>query len=179
MREACNNWHLMRRCPLPAPGAATTTLPDSQRPTNDDGASGCPSRVDVVAMPAVLRVLVVDDFPAQLRVIKRQLGGLFEVLTANSVDEAVALLAGGAAVDAVLSDLNMPERSGRDLFAWVAAHQPALVPHFAFITGAADADEGAELAASTGRPVFGKTLSLAELRAALTALAQGPGNSAR
>ncbi len=169
----------MRRSQLPAPVAATTTLPDPQRPTNDDGQSGRASRVDVVALAAPLRVLVVDDFPAQLRVVRRQLGGVFEVLTASSVDEAIALLAADAAIDAVLSDLNMPERSGRELFAWVAAHQPALVPHFAFITGAADADEGLELAASTGRPVFGKTLSLLDLRAAVATLAQGPGNSAR
>jgi CheY-like chemotaxis protein len=167
----------MRYSPLFGPDGAT--LAASQGATNDDGMSSRSSHVDVMVAPAPVRVLVVDDFAAQLRVIKRQLGVGFEVLTAASVDEAVALLAGGAAVDAVLSDLNMPERSGRELFAWVAAHQPALVARFAFITGAADADEGAALAASTRRPVFGKTLPQSELRAALTALAQGPGNSAR
>jgi DNA-binding NtrC family response regulator len=61
------------------------------------------------------RILVVDDVPDTLEVLRRNLEGAgFEVQTAPSVSEAVAIL-NGDSVDLVITDLKMPEASGIDL----------------------------------------------------------------
>ena len=62
------------------------------------------------------RVLVVDDIPASRESLasKLRLAG-FDTVTAQGVDEALALLAGGEAVNLVLADELMPQRGGLDL----------------------------------------------------------------
>jgi len=61
------------------------------------------------------RVLVVDDSPATLEVIQRNLSAEgYQVLTSPGVAEALALLE-GSQVDLVITDLKMPRASGLDL----------------------------------------------------------------
>jgi len=67
-------------------------------------------------------VLVVDDEVAICQVIQDYLLlRSFDVITANSYDEAAALLA-SRAVDVVLSDIRMPGKSGTDLLRHVRRH---------------------------------------------------------
>ena len=65
------------------------------------------------------RVLLVDDEPAFLSATARSLGGAFEVLRAESAQEALDLLR-GKAVDAVVTDLRMPAMDGVELLSRVA-----------------------------------------------------------
>ena len=63
-----------------------------------------------------LRVLVVDDEESGLRGLKRMLNNLgYQTHAASSANEALKILASGAEVDLVLTDLNMPQISGVDL----------------------------------------------------------------
>jgi diguanylate cyclase (GGDEF)-like protein len=68
-------------------------------------------------------VLVVDDEPHVLELLQAQLGGDFEVLTAETADQARAILANHS-VDMVLTDLQLPGESGLSLLEWVRRTMP-------------------------------------------------------
>ena len=109
----------------PAPGASAPApgpAPAPGRPTRAGG-----------------RVLIFDDEPIVARAAERALGG-HEVVIATSAAEALRLLEGGERFDAVLCDLMMPQMTGMELHAQVAATAPALAERFVFITGGAFTD---------------------------------------
>ena len=61
------------------------------------------------------RILVVDDSPTTLEVVRRNLAAEgYEVLTSSGVPEAIGVLE-GTKVDLVITDLKMPKISGLDL----------------------------------------------------------------
>jgi response regulator RpfG family c-di-GMP phosphodiesterase len=70
-----------------------------------------------------LRVLVVDDEPAILRALGRELADVATVRTAGSVNEALTLV-DNEVFDVVIADLRMPDRWGDELLAYVAARAP-------------------------------------------------------
>ncbi len=72
------------------------------------------------------RVLIVDDDPAQLRLLARVLSMRrrdLTVLTASHGGDAIEVLKSGP-VDLVLTDLQMPDVNGFDLLAWILSNQP-------------------------------------------------------
>ena len=73
-------------------------------------------------------VLVVEDEPAILKMASVMLLGLgYEVLTANSPLEAIKISHGGVAgIDLLLSDVIMPEMTGKDLAELLLASHPNL-----------------------------------------------------
>jgi DNA-binding NtrC family response regulator len=74
-----------------------------------------------------ITVLFVDDEPGVLRGIRRSLLGCpFEVLTASSGSEALALLS-DRPVDVVVSDLDMPEMTGIELLRAVRDRWPRVL----------------------------------------------------
>jgi two-component system NtrC family sensor kinase len=81
-------------------------------------------------------------------------------------------LADREAFDLVISDLRMPELSGREFYEELARRQPALAARLIFSTG--DTVRGDTLAflESLDRPYLHKPFSLAELRALLATVAQ-------
>ena len=60
------------------------------------------------------RILLVDDEPAVLQALKRLLYRQYQVFTANSGDEALAMLT-DEPYDLIISDMRMPGMSGADL----------------------------------------------------------------
>ena len=71
-------------------------------------------------------VLLVDDELTALKVLSLILEaeGL-QVLQADCVDRAIAILEdAGKVVDAIVTDMKMPDRSGLELFRYVQAHSP-------------------------------------------------------
>jgi PAS domain S-box-containing protein len=126
----------------------------------------------VQAEPAPLpaaggRILVVDDEPEIAALLKERLGadGL-SVATASSGRRALqAIEAGG--VDAVVSDLRMPDMDGAALADEIRRRWPALEGRIVLITGdALGADPGGRLGAR-GLPIFEKPLDLGALAAEL------------
>ncbi|MCS7021151.1 MAG: diguanylate cyclase [Gemmataceae bacterium] len=68
-------------------------------------------------------VLVVDDDPHVLELLRVQLEGEFEVLLAETADQAREILA-SRSVDMVLTDLQLPGESGLSLLEWVRRTMP-------------------------------------------------------
>lgn len=71
-------------------------------------------------------LLVVDDEPYILRTLSTLLASDFNVLTADSADAAQEVFA-KAPVDLLLTDQNMPRRTGVQLCEWVRQHHPRTV----------------------------------------------------
>ena len=113
------------------------------------------------------RVLVVDDEPEIAALLAERLGadGL-TVQTASSGRRALATLEAGR-IDAVVSDLRMPDMDGAALAEEIGRRWPELVGRIVLITGdALGADPGGRLCAR-GLPIFEKPLDLAALAAEL------------
>ena len=83
------------------------------------------------------RLLVVDDELQIREVMQRLLGREHEVVTAASGLEAQALLNHDTAFDIILCDLMMPQMTGMELHAWLAARAPQLARRVVFVSGGA------------------------------------------
>src|SRR5437588_11102679 len=77
-----------------------------------------------VSQPGPCTLLLVDDEPYILLTLKYLLSGDYHVLTADSADAAEALFA-QQPIHLVLTDQNMPQRTGLQLLEWVRANHPA------------------------------------------------------
>ncbi len=73
-------------------------------------------------------ILVVDDHKAINEIITLYLGlmGDYNILTANSGNEAINIFVEEANVDLVISDFNMPDGTGADLYNFVKTHSPEI-----------------------------------------------------
>jgi CheY-like chemotaxis protein len=116
--------------------------------------------------PLRATVLVADDEPA---VLELQLA----ILDAFGAT-AIGVASGAEAIetlerrefDLVVSDMKMPGGvSGRDLFAWVKEHRPALVCGFVFVTG--DTVEERAFLDGAGRRTLDKPFAMDAYVAAL------------
>jgi response regulator RpfG family c-di-GMP phosphodiesterase len=81
------------------------------------------------------RLLIVDDEPDMLDFLDRVFRRDYEVLRAQSVEEALRLLDSGP-VDIIVTDRRMPRRSGLELLEIAAHRQPTAVR--VLLTGYAD-----------------------------------------
>lgn len=83
------------------------------------------------------RVLCVDDEPRVLEALERNLGDVFDVVTASSGAEALVALRGQGPFDVVVSDMQMPVMNGATLL----AHACRIAPDTTrvLLTGHADA----------------------------------------
>jgi putative two-component system response regulator len=61
------------------------------------------------------RILCVDDEPVNLFILEDLLGGRYQLITAESGEQALDLLASGGQIDLILLDIVMPGMSGFDL----------------------------------------------------------------
>lgn len=117
-------------------------------------------------------MLVVDDDPDLVGIVARALGGAFLVETAPSAADAMARLRAGERYDVVLTDLMMPVTSGAELYARVAAVDPAQAARFVFMSGAMTARDGP--LGENAQPVLEKPFAMRELRELLQRLATPP-----
>jgi CheY-like chemotaxis protein len=86
------------------------------------------------------------------------------VTVLTSPAAAIAAVERGERWDAILCDLVMPELSGMDVEARLAACAPDLVPRVIYMTGGAFTDRAREFLAA-GRPWLEKPVDAAVLRA--------------
>ena len=127
-------------------------------------------------------VLMVDDDPAILRAVARQLGHDFDVRGVDGASSALALLASGAVFDALIVDLYMPEANGRETLERIRAVAPDLAGRAILLTTGPTDPELAAWCETLGDRVVFKPPSRAVLAAALngvladaSALAQADG----
>jgi signal transduction histidine kinase/CheY-like chemotaxis protein len=111
------------------------------------------------------RILVVDDEPLVAQAVARALAAQHEVAIALGAREALALLENGESFDLVLCDLMMPEMSGMDLHAALAAHAPTLLPKIVFLTGGAFTPRAAAFLDTVPNPRIEKPFDPRALRA--------------
>jgi diguanylate cyclase len=91
--------------------------------------------------PARCSLLVVDDEPYILSALAAFLHNDFDVLTADSVEEAQRRF-GEREIDLVLTDQKMPQLSGVQLLEWVRQHSPRTMR--LMMTGFADLEEAVD-----------------------------------
>ncbi|HXK17506.1 MAG TPA: response regulator, partial [Polyangiaceae bacterium] len=114
------------------------------------------------------RILIVDDDPAQTRLLARSFARRrpdLTILTSANGVEAVRLLV-ERPVDLIITDLLMPELDGFELLAWVAKHCPE-VPVFV-MSGSSAADSSARVNELGAVAYFSKPLDVKAVLARLT-----------
>jgi two-component system NtrC family sensor kinase len=119
-----------------------------------------------------LRVLVVDDEPHILHYMHATLDAWGHVPVVARHGREALELTDREQFDLIISDLRMPELSGREFYEELARRQPGLATRVVFSTG--DTVRGDTLAflENLDRPYLHKPFSLAELRALLATVAQ-------
>ena len=111
-----------------------------------------------------MAILHVEDNAAIREVVRRALEAFgFSVASVDGVRAAKLTLTDRHDIAGVLLDVRLGDGSGVDLYWWIAAQQPDLAQRVAFLTGSADAEAFAPLAA-IGCPVLRKPFDLADLK---------------
>jgi PAS domain S-box-containing protein len=110
------------------------------------------------------RILIVDDEPALARALHRDLSQEHEVVVAGGGEEALAILRGDQSFALILCDMMMLDVSGQDVYDWLKANCPALVPQVVFITGGATTNRARDFLESVDNVVLDKPIELKKLR---------------
>ncbi|QXI36517.1 transporter substrate-binding domain-containing protein [Pseudomonas xantholysinigenes] len=147
------------------------TLPSSAAPS-DESAPGLPSQTTV----GPLQVLVVDDYPANLLLLEKQLNSLGHQVVLADQGEAALALWQASRFDIVLTDCSMPVMDGHQLTLRIRAleqqgSQPAC--RIIGITANAQAEERQRCLDSGMDDCLFKPVSLQALRSVLAQLHQG------
>jgi CheY-like chemotaxis protein len=82
-------------------------------------------------------VLLVDDDEHVLSAYARALGRSCDVLLAGDGREAIDLLRSGSNADALVTELELPEVDGKELYEWVLRERPALARRTVFVSAQA------------------------------------------
>jgi len=104
---------------------------------------------------AKAKVLLIDDEPALVRALRRQLKG-YDVTTAAGGTEALEHLQACKDFDVVLCDLMMPDCTGMDLYEQVDGACPQLREKFIFMTGGVFTERAREFLSTVQAPVLEK-----------------------
>jgi CheY-like chemotaxis protein len=113
------------------------------------------------------RVLVVDDEPRVLDLVRRLLRG-HELVTAANGREALERLRADRDFDVILCDLMMPELTGMDVYHSVRDTWPGLHERIAFITGGAFTPETQRFLQQVDNPLLTKPFEPAHIRSLVT-----------
>src|ERR1700689_4183377 len=107
--------------------------------------------------PAVARVLLIEDEPAVMALVRAVLEGYgYAVVPTESGAEALRLLEAGN-FHGVISDMRTPGGvDGAQVYAWIASHRPELSRRLVFITGDVASEETAATLRKTGAPCVEK-----------------------
>lgn len=72
------------------------------------------------------KILIVDDVEAIRLALKLSLSKLYDLVEAESVDEAIVHLKNDSAIDLVITDMMMPNKDGTDLLYHIEDNHPHL-----------------------------------------------------
>ena len=129
----------------------------------------------VAAATSVLArtVLVVDDEHVVRLVVSRFLTRVgWNVIEAESAEQALSMLDGIAAPDLVICDLTLPGLSGAAFCRQVAERYPALASRLVLTSGDAAAAAREVQRAALACPVLGKPFSLVDLERVVASIAR-------
>jgi two-component system cell cycle sensor histidine kinase/response regulator CckA len=122
--------------------------------------------------PRMPTVLVVDDEQAIRQLTRRILeAGGYEVTEASNGLDAIALLAGGAPLDLLIADLDMPELGGDEMVRRIRTTRPDL--RVLYVTGHIDRLMDARPVLWDGEAFLDKPFSAAGLLEAVSLILYG------
>ena len=73
------------------------------------------------------KILVVDDEPDNLQLVKRTLRKYYDIITANNAFEAIEILESTSDIEMIISDHKMPGKSGVELLQHSFQHYPQII----------------------------------------------------
>jgi signal transduction histidine kinase/CheY-like chemotaxis protein len=117
------------------------------------------------------RILIVDDDPPVARALRRTLSHHDTTVVGDGA-EALRRLT-DETFDVIVCDLMMPNVSGMEVHARLAARDPALAARMLFVTGGVFTDDAAAFLATLPGRWFGKPVDGAALRGAIAHLLEG------
>jgi signal transduction histidine kinase len=118
-----------------------------------------------------LRLLVIDDKAALVRILEMTLRKDHEVVTAQSGDESLGILSKDARFDAILCDLMMPLGDGMTFYEQLGRAHPELKERVIFMTGGAFTERARSFLESVPNKTIGKPFTPESLRGLLAELA--------
>lgn len=143
------------------------TLPRVAAPAPGERGAPTEGGVDQPGSIAALdaRVLVIDDEEFILDLNRRALGGMLDVVTASSADDAYELLQ-TAEFDLIVSDLRMPGAlDGMGLYRWAAASRPEVASRMVFTTADTASGPALDFLVESRRPFITKPYDVSDYRA--------------
>jgi len=121
------------------------------------------------------RALVIEDDPASCVVLAKALAAAhFEAVTVSDGREALRILS-REDFAVILSDINMPELDGKQLFEFLEKNLPEARSRVIFITGDTGNPATRDFLEATGQPYLPKPVELPLLFVLLEAVAAGSG----
>lgn len=135
------------------------------------------SRPSGGAEPAKLRgrLLLVDDEPFILRIVKLVLGKDHEVVAKESAVEALAMITAGERFDLILCDLMMPQMTGEELHTELLRVAPEQAARMIFLTGGAFTPAAQQFLSDRSIGYIEKPFDSANLRAIVQRHLRGTG----
>ncbi len=120
---------------------------------------------DIIAYPGNKKqILLVDDDPMVLKLMRRMLEGQGQITSVLGGSDAMKLIdQHGKLFDIIISDFNMPQISGSDLYHHAAKHYPGLERRFIFVTGGAELPWAKTFLITAGNPVLEKPFQLKDI----------------
>jgi len=109
------------------------------------------------------RILLVDDDPAVLAVVRRMLSSKHDVVTSERATDALDRLHRHEEFDVILCDLIMPGMSGMAFYREVAKTWPELAARIIFLSGGANTEQGTEFLSGVPNVLVQKPASAPEL----------------
>lgn len=120
-----------------------------------------------------MRILVVDDDVALLRVIARTLQRDHAVVTVSSATAALACIEAGEVFDALVTDYHLGDKTGAQLIAVLRFKAPELAGRALIISGEPER-VSVQTSVADGTPFLAKPFTPTALRAAVSALFATP-----
>ncbi|MDR3478330.1 MAG: response regulator [Gammaproteobacteria bacterium] len=116
------------------------------------------------------KILVIDDEPTLLKVIKQILSKNHDITVSDGRAALRLLVDQGENFDAMITDVNMPDVSGIDLYRYVANQYPGLEQRIIFVTGGDYTSTATEFLRSIKNPCLEKPFTPAQLHQAVTTI---------
>jgi len=130
-------------------------------PSSSPPASAVLPAAKVSARP---NVWVLDDEPMVGQIISRSLQASCDVWVAREPREFFARLEAGETFDVCCCDLMMPQMTGMEVRARIAAAWPQLLPRMIFVTGGPSTQDGRDFVARPDVTLLDKPFDIANLR---------------
>jgi signal transduction histidine kinase/CheY-like chemotaxis protein len=130
------------------------------------------AEADKIPQPSrSLRILFVDDDQAIRNLASQSLGKVHDLTIAADGVEAQEHLQASQEFDVIVLDLQLPKRSGGEVFAWLEHHHPSLTSKVLIMSGGPTTAQAADFLADHASQTLNKPASLEEIEQAILGIA--------